>query len=193
MDVATIDQQYQQLQSQAQETIQEIRDLAGKLSDAAKAGNQDAKEWLLDLKSVALAIQAEQNQVGLLLQALHGFAANQGQALAQVPQQGPWGGSPQPGMGMGGGLPGRLWRAGHGRRNGGNAGRLAQLRVRPRDGDGPRLRARGRSHQQDILIALAKPRRLSPAEKSLAGLRPLALVLEPVTPLTQKNQFKTTD
>lgn len=101
MDVETIDQQYQQLQSQAQETIQEIRDLAGKLSDAAKAGNQDAKEWLLDLKSVALAIQAEQNQVGLLLQALHGFAANQGQALAQVPQQGPWGGSPQPGMGQG--------------------------------------------------------------------------------------------
>ncbi|HTU55428.1 MAG TPA: hypothetical protein VMF62_15810 [Acetobacteraceae bacterium] len=119
MDVATIDQQYQQLQSQAQETIQEIRDLAGKLSDAAKAGNQDAREWLLDLKSVALAIQAEQNQVGLLLQALHGFAANQGQALAQVPQQGPWGGSPQPGMGgayqggygapgMGGGMGGML-------------------------------------------------------------------------------------
>jgi hypothetical protein len=119
MDVETIDQQYQQLHSQAQETIQEIRDLAGKLSDAGKAGNQDAKEWLLDLKSVALAIQAEQNQVGLLLQALHGFAANQGQALAQVPQQGPWGGQAQPGMGgayqggygrpgMGGGMGGML-------------------------------------------------------------------------------------
>ena len=130
MDVATIDQQYQQLQSQAQETIQEIRDLAGKLSDAAKAGNQDAKEWLLDLKSVALAIQAEQNQVGLLLQALHGFAANQGQALAQVPQQGPWGGSPQPGMGqgmapgMGGGYQGGYGGPGMGGGMGGMLGGL---------------------------------------------------------------------
>ncbi|MGH7191064.1 MAG: hypothetical protein ACREF0_17990, partial [Acetobacteraceae bacterium] len=77
MDVETIDQQYQQLQNQAQQTAGEIKDLAGKLSQAAQGGNQDAKEWLLDLKSVALAIQAEQNQVGLLLQALHGFVSNQ--------------------------------------------------------------------------------------------------------------------
>lgn len=96
MDVQTIDQQYQQLESQAQQTIQGIRDLAGKLSTASQAGNQDAKEWLLDLKSVALAIQAEQNQVGLLLQALHGFVANQGQPLTQLPpQQAPWGGPVQ--------------------------------------------------------------------------------------------------
>ncbi len=96
MDVATIDQQYQQLQSQAQETIGELKDLAGKLQTAAQSGNQDAREWLLDLKSVALAIQAEQNQVGMLLQALHGFVANQGQQLAPQPQQqaSPWGQPP---------------------------------------------------------------------------------------------------
>ncbi|MDA8050611.1 MAG: hypothetical protein M0002_11495 [Rhodospirillales bacterium] len=107
MDIQTIDQEYQQLQTQAQETIGEIKDLAGKLSAAAQGGNQDAKEWLLDLKSVALAIQAEQNQVGLLLQALHGFVANQAQAMIQAPAQqaGPWG-SPAQGPPPGSGYPG---------------------------------------------------------------------------------------
>ncbi|MGH7068245.1 MAG: hypothetical protein ACREFO_17605 [Acetobacteraceae bacterium] len=120
MDVQTIDQQYQQLQTQAQQTIGEIKDLAGKLTAAAQGGNQDAKEWLLDLKSVALAIQAEQNQVGLLLQALHGFVSNQAQAIMQPPAQqpGPWGnpaqapgyqgGYGQPMGGMGGGIGGML-------------------------------------------------------------------------------------
>lgn len=109
MDIQTIDQQYQQLQTQAQQTIGELKDLAGKLSAAAQGGNQDAREWLLDLKSVALAMQAEQNQVSLLLQALHGFVANQGQTLMQPPpaQGAPWGGAPPgpgypAGMGMGG-------------------------------------------------------------------------------------------
>src|SRR5579883_3203399 len=127
MDVATIDQQYQQLQTQAQQTIQEIRELAGKLSDAAKGGNQDAREWLLDLKSIALALQAEQNQVGLLLQALHGFVANQGAVMptpAQNPTQGPWSGGPPMGAGyqggfgpgpMGGGLLGGFLNSGFGR------------------------------------------------------------------------------
>lgn len=111
MDVQTIDQQYQQLQNQAQQTIGELKDLAGKLSTAAQGGNQDAKEWLLDLKSVALAIQAEQNQVGLLLQALHGFVANQAQAAMQPPPpQQPWG-NPQP---PGGGYPGGGYPGGYG-------------------------------------------------------------------------------
>ena len=91
MDIATIDSQYQQLQSQAQDTITELRTLAGKLQAAAQAGNQDAREWLLDLKSVTLSIQAEQNQVALLLQALHGFIASQAPAVPQPAQPGPWG------------------------------------------------------------------------------------------------------
>ncbi|MCF3948075.1 hypothetical protein AiwAL_18510 [Acidiphilium sp. AL] len=101
MDVQTIDNQYQQLQSQAQQTVQELKDLAAKLQTASQSGNQDAREWLLDLKEIALAIQAEQNQVANLLQALHGFVANQSQQLSSVPQtqqpqmQQPWG-APQP-------------------------------------------------------------------------------------------------
>ena len=120
MDVNTIDTQYQQLQSRAQATIGEVQALAGKLQAAAQAGNQDAREWLLDLKSVTLSIQAEQNQVALLLQALHGFVANQAPPAPQQLQPSPWGqqpppapagmpgyGQPQPG-GMGGMLGGFL-------------------------------------------------------------------------------------
>lgn len=96
MDVQTIDQQYQQLQAQAQQTVQNLTTLAGKLQTAVQGGNQDAREWLLDLREIALAMQAEQNQVGGLLQALHGFVANQGQQVAAQPSQAaaPWGGAP---------------------------------------------------------------------------------------------------
>lgn len=90
MDIQTIDNQYNQLQSQAQQTVMELQGLARKLQSAAQAGDQNAREWLLDLKSIALAIQAEQNQVSNLLQALHGFVANQAQ---QMPQS-PWGNAP---------------------------------------------------------------------------------------------------
>jgi len=100
MDVQTIDTAYGQLQTQSQQTVGELKDLAGKLQAASQAGNPDAREWLLDLRSIALAIQAEQNQVSNLLQALHGFVENQNQALqASVPQslpQGNWQQSPAP-------------------------------------------------------------------------------------------------
>ncbi len=99
MDVATIDQQYTQLQTQAQQTVQNLTTLAGKLQDAAKGGNQDAREWLLDLREIALAMQAEQNQVGAVLTAVHGFVANQGQVVAaqpSVPQAGAGWGAPVP-------------------------------------------------------------------------------------------------
>jgi ABC-type transporter Mla subunit MlaD len=129
MDIQTIDSQYSQLQGQAQQTVQELKDLATKLQAAQAAGNPDAREWLLDLKSIALAIQAEQNQVSNLLQALHGFVENQSQALQQMPPQSPWGqqpvqqpmpyppqgyqqGYPQQG---GGGLLGGLFNSGFGR------------------------------------------------------------------------------
>jgi len=93
MDVQTIDQEYQQLQGQAQGTVQEIRALADKLQTAVQAGNPDAREWLLDLKSITLAMQAEQNQVGLLLQAIHAFVANQNSSMQSAPMQqpSPWG------------------------------------------------------------------------------------------------------
>ncbi len=132
MDIQTIDSQYSQLQNQAQQTVQELKDLATKLQTAAQAGNQDAREWLLDLKSIAIAIQSEQNQVSNLLQALHGFVDNQSRAMQQMPQQLPpqpaWGQAPQqpmypqqgyPQQGYpqqgGGGLLGELFNSGFGR------------------------------------------------------------------------------
>jgi hypothetical protein len=48
----------------------------------ALAGNQDAREWMLDLKEIALAMQAEQNQTSALLQALHGFVMRQADCSA---------------------------------------------------------------------------------------------------------------
>lgn len=126
MDIETIDQQYQQLQSQAQGTAREISGLADKLQAAAQGGNQDAREWLLDLKSITLAIQAEQNQVGLLLQAIHGFVANQASAM-QAPAAGQWAGQPnmpppgyqpgygQPQQGGAGGMLGGFLNSGFGR------------------------------------------------------------------------------
>jgi hypothetical protein len=129
MDIQTIDQQYQQLQSQAQETAQELSNLASKLKAVAETGNQDAREWMLDLKSIALAMQAEQNQVNLLLQALHGFVANQPSAMQAPAAQpsGPWGqqqpmapqgyqpGYGQPQIGGVGGMLGSFLNSGFGR------------------------------------------------------------------------------
>ncbi len=128
MDIETIDQQYQQLQLQAQGTAKEISGLADKLQAAAQGGNQDAREWLLDLKSIALAIQAEQNQVGLLLQAIHGFVANQASAMQAPPAAGQWAaaapnmpppgyqpGYGQPQQGGAGGMLGSFLNSGFGR------------------------------------------------------------------------------
>jgi hypothetical protein len=92
MDIQTIDNQYSQLQGQADQTVQSLKGLATKLQTASQAGHPDAREWMLDLKEIALAIQAEQNQVANLLQSLHGFVANQPQQTGSVPQtQQPWG------------------------------------------------------------------------------------------------------
>ncbi len=95
MDVQTIDQQYAQLQGQSQQTAQALQTLGGKLQAAAQAGDQQAREWLLDLRELALAFRSEQDQVANLLQALHAFVANAAQAQYQVTaapaQQAAWG------------------------------------------------------------------------------------------------------
>lgn len=93
MDVQTIDQQYQQLQGQSQQTAQALQLLGGKLQAAAQGGDQQAREWLLDLRELALAFRSEQDQVASLLQALHGFVANEAQMQSQMapPQQQGWG------------------------------------------------------------------------------------------------------
>lgn len=134
MDVQTIDQQYAQLQLQAQNTGQALQTLGGKLQAAAQNGDQQAREWLLDLRELALAFRSEQDQVANLLQALHGYVANQAQLAPQAgwgqpqapqggyaPQPGYGGQAPQPGYGgqapqpQGGGIFGNFLNSGFGR------------------------------------------------------------------------------
>ena len=85
MDIDTVEQQYNQLQQEAQGVSQGLQALAGKLKTAVDAGNTDAREWLLDLKELALNIQQEQQQVMMVMQAMHQAVQNDQQA-----QGGPW-------------------------------------------------------------------------------------------------------
>ena len=89
MDIQTIDGQYSQLQAQSQQTVQALQTLGSKLQAAAGSGDQQAREWLLDLRELALSFRSEQDQVGNLLQSLHGYVANQAQQQQQVPQTAP--------------------------------------------------------------------------------------------------------
>jgi len=75
MDAQTVDQDYAQLQQQAQQTTALIQTLAGKLQ-AAAAGDTNAREWMLDLKEIALGVQQEEGQVSLLLQSIHSMVDN---------------------------------------------------------------------------------------------------------------------
>ena len=120
MDVQTIDMTWGQLQSESQQTITALAALAQKLQTAASSGDQNAREWMLDLKEIALGIQNEQNQTSNLLQALHGFIANMGpqqqpgyqQQSGFQPQQQPVYQQPQS---AGGGLLQRFMGGGFGR------------------------------------------------------------------------------
>jgi hypothetical protein len=89
VDPETIDQNYAQLQQQAQQTAALIQTLAGKLQTAAAAGDPNAREWTLDLKEITLGIQQEQGQVSLLLQSIHSMVDNHVQATAQPGYQQP--------------------------------------------------------------------------------------------------------
>lgn len=77
MDIQTIDQAYTQLQSQAQQSAQALQTLGAKLQTAVNGGDSQAREWMLDLREVALSFQAEQQQVTALLQTLHAAVANE--------------------------------------------------------------------------------------------------------------------
>lgn len=80
----TIDQNFSQLQAQGQRTVASIQGLAQKLQAAAAAGDQQAREWLLDLKGVTLEFQQEQNQANLLLQSVHNYAAEMESRVRQA-------------------------------------------------------------------------------------------------------------
>jgi len=116
MDIATVDQQYNQLQQEAQGVMQGLQNLAGKLKTAADAGNTDAREWLLDLKELAINIQQEQQQVMAVMQAMHQAMQNQGQQAGWQPG---YPQTPQPGYGQpqqqGGGFLSDFLNSGFGR------------------------------------------------------------------------------
>ena len=119
MDTQTIDQAYQQLQSEFEDVAKTVQALAEKLRAAEQAGDTNAHEWLLDLKQIAMDVKDEQTQANLLLQGIHAYiseAAAQTQAQAgQQPQArsfGAMGGSPFGGF-LGGGF-GRAMEMGAG-------------------------------------------------------------------------------
>lgn len=89
MDPETVDQNYAQLQQQAQQTAAQIQTLASKLQAAAAAGDPNAREWMLDLKEITLGVQQEQGQVSLLLQSIHSMVGNHVQNVGQPGYQGP--------------------------------------------------------------------------------------------------------
>jgi hypothetical protein len=91
----TIDSEYAKLEQEAAEVGQAISDLSQKMQAAAVAGDANAKEWLLGLKSVALQVQQEQLQAQALLQAMHDFTVSHlSQAEAQYAGQPAY--APQP-------------------------------------------------------------------------------------------------
>ena len=97
MDPQTVDQNYAQLQQQGQQTAALIQALAGKLQAAAAAGDTNAREWMLDLKEVALGVQQEEGQVSLLLQSIHSMVDNHVQSTGQPGYQQQGYQQPQPG------------------------------------------------------------------------------------------------
>jgi hypothetical protein len=74
MNPETIDSEYSKLQNEVDQGAQAIQAFSQKLQAAANAGDTNAREWLLDLKSIALQVQQEQLQMQALLQAMHDFA-----------------------------------------------------------------------------------------------------------------------
>ncbi|MGH3297913.1 MAG: hypothetical protein ACRDP7_39580 [Trebonia sp.] len=89
VDPETVDQNYAQLQQQAQQTTAQIQALAAKLQAAAAAGDPNAREWMLDLKEITLGVQQEQGQVSLLLQSIHSLVDNHVQTMGQPQYQQP--------------------------------------------------------------------------------------------------------
>ena len=116
MDVQTIDKEYDQLKQETDQAGQEIQTLAQKLQAAVGGGDANAREWLLDLKSVALQVQQEQLQMQTLLQALHDFIVNNvdQQPVQQAPQNQQQNLQSQRGGGGGMGLLGNFMGGGFG-------------------------------------------------------------------------------
>lgn len=89
VDTETIDHNFQQLQQESEDTITALKGLAQKLQAAVDAGDGNAKEWILDLKEIALRVQEEENQATVLLQSIHEFIVKEMQASQQAPSPPP--------------------------------------------------------------------------------------------------------
>jgi hypothetical protein len=76
MNPETVDNEYAKLQSEVDQGAQAIQAFSQKLQAAANSGDANAREWLLDLKSIALQVQQEQLQMQSLMQALHDFTVS---------------------------------------------------------------------------------------------------------------------
>ena len=159
MDPQTVDQNYAQLQQQGQQTASLLQTLAGKLQTAAAAGDTNARDWMLDLKEIALGVQQEEGQVSLLLQSIHSMVDNHVQSTGQPgyqqqgyqqPQYQQQGYQQQPQYQQQGGMGGMGGMGGNGRRRR-HAAVVPRRRIRPRDRVRRRLRHRRRHHQQDLL------------------------------------------
>jgi hypothetical protein len=85
MNPETIDSEYAKLEQVADQTGQAIQALSQKMQAGAGAGGGDTRDWLLDLKSIALQVQQEQLQMQSLLQAVHDFTTSH----LSGPQPGP--------------------------------------------------------------------------------------------------------
>lgn len=76
MNPETIDAEYAKLDQEVQSTGQAIEALAQKLQSAITAGDANARDWLLDLKSIALSVQQDHLQMQSLMQAVHDFTVS---------------------------------------------------------------------------------------------------------------------
>jgi hypothetical protein len=104
VDPETVDQNYAQLEQQGQQTAALIEALAGKLQAAAAEGDSNAREWMDDLREIALGVQQEEGQTSLLLQSIHSMVGNHVQAAAQPRYQQNGGGRGTLQRFLGGGL-----------------------------------------------------------------------------------------
>jgi hypothetical protein len=82
MDTQTIDQEYDKLEGEFADVVKTVQALADKLQTAAKAGDQNATEWLEDLKLVVQEIGEEQTQAKVLLLTIHSFIRDAASAPA---------------------------------------------------------------------------------------------------------------
>lgn len=88
MDATTINQEFEQLQTEFQDVAKTAQELAAKMQTAEKAGDTNATEWLGDLKRVAQDIDDEQTQVKKLLLAVHDFVGGVAQAQQASGEEG---------------------------------------------------------------------------------------------------------